>query len=134
MKKGFTLIELICVITILGLIALIAIPTINNMINKSREESYDKQLDNIIDAARTFVSDNYERIPSQNASDYECIWIDTDLQGTGIIEDGDIENPCYQSCDNLEGADTTNRNFTGGVEVRWNGAKYNYIYPSSNCS
>ena len=33
MKKGFTLIQLLAVILILGIIALIAIPTVNKIIN-----------------------------------------------------------------------------------------------------
>ena len=39
MKKGFTLIELLAVILILGIIALIAVPQITNVIEKSRQEA-----------------------------------------------------------------------------------------------
>lgn len=35
-RKGFTLIELLAVILILGIIALIAIPTVNSVIQQSR--------------------------------------------------------------------------------------------------
>ena len=36
MKKGFTLIELLAVILVLGIIALVAVPTINNAIEEAR--------------------------------------------------------------------------------------------------
>ena len=39
MKKGFTLIELLAVILILGIIALIAIPTVNNIIGEAKESN-----------------------------------------------------------------------------------------------
>ena len=47
-KKGFTLIELLAVIIILGLLMLIAIPSVTNYINNSRKNSY-------IDTAKQFI-------------------------------------------------------------------------------
>ena len=40
-KKGFTLIELLAVILILGIIALIAIPTVNKILTEAREGDLD---------------------------------------------------------------------------------------------
>ena len=40
MKKGFSLIELIAVILILGIIALISIPTISEILEQSRIEAF----------------------------------------------------------------------------------------------
>ena len=58
MKRGFTFIELLAVIIILGTISLIATPLITRQIENSRTTSYRVSVQNTIDAAKEYVSKN----------------------------------------------------------------------------
>lgn len=53
-KNGFTLIELLAVILILGIIALIAIPTVNNIIQQARLGAWETTGNNMTDSAETY--------------------------------------------------------------------------------
>lgn len=57
-KKGFTLVELIGVVVILGLIALVAFPALLNQINDSKKQVSDSQKQLIIAAAKNYVDEN----------------------------------------------------------------------------
>ena len=47
MKKGFTLIELMAVVIVLGVLALFVVPTIDKTMKQIREDGYEEQINNI---------------------------------------------------------------------------------------
>lgn len=121
MKKGFTLIELICVITILGLIALIAVPTVGNIINSSKEKAYEDQIATIEKTAKNYMAKNYTELPSQTKDASSCVSINK-MKTAGLLSAEEIKDPRDET------------NITGGVKVTWNGSKYTYEYkPTENC-
>jgi type IV pilus assembly protein PilA len=60
-QKGFTLVELLAVIVILGIIAAIAIPAIGHIIDKTDKKATVSEAVQIIDAAKLYVaSEGYD--------------------------------------------------------------------------
>lgn len=53
-EKGFTLVELLAVIVILGIIVAIAIPAVGSIINRAGDQADDAEIELIIDAARLY--------------------------------------------------------------------------------
>ena len=64
-EKGFTLIELIAVVIILGLIALIAIPYFTGSMKTFREDYYDSLSTTVESAGKEFFKDNTKYLPSK---------------------------------------------------------------------
>ncbi|MGM0864299.1 MAG: type IV pilin protein [Bacillota bacterium] len=60
--RGLTLVELLAVIVILGIIAAIAVPSIGNIIEKSRADAVKAEGIQVLNAAKLFVSS--EGIPT----------------------------------------------------------------------
>ena len=65
-RKGFTLAELLAVITILGVIALIVFPAVNKTIKNSKEKSYNQQIESILSSAENWTMENMTSLSDIN--------------------------------------------------------------------
>lgn len=65
MKKGFTLIELMGVIIIVGMVGLLVIPTVDNVMRTSKQDTYQIQLKTIREGAKNWATDHIESLPEK---------------------------------------------------------------------
>lgn len=122
MKRGFTLIELLAVIVVLGLIAVVITPVITDTLNDSREDAYQKQVDNLIKAANTWSIKNPDKLPSTDNKMF--LSLDT-LTEDGIVEDDEIINPKTRK--KMEGCISISYSST------YNQYEYKYISDNNSC-
>ena len=55
MKKGFTLVELLAVLTLLAFVAIISVPIMDTLLDSSKRKTLDAQTKEIISAAKKYV-------------------------------------------------------------------------------
>lgn len=63
--KGFSLVEILAAIVILGLLSTIAIASVNYILQKAEKEYYKSQKDEIILAAKSYTQDNRNSLPKR---------------------------------------------------------------------
>lgn len=68
-KKGFTLVELLAVIVILGLLMTFAIPSVSRLISRSKNENIDSHRKTLIMAAESYLQNNKEELPKDIGED-----------------------------------------------------------------
>lgn len=88
-KKGFTLIELMGVIVLIGVIAVIAVPVVKETIKSSRQKSYDRQVDFIVKSAKNWSTTNTDLLPDEGSI---LVTLET-LKREGFLENKNIRNP-----------------------------------------
>lgn len=73
MKKGFTLVELLGVIAIIGIMALITVPIITNNLKSASKTDYEKFKNNLYLAAETYIENNSEKYNLNEPDDFVFI-------------------------------------------------------------
>ena len=61
-REGFTLVELLAVIVILAIVLIIAVPGVLSVIQKSKTQAYERQLDMIKEATKLYVTERNKEI------------------------------------------------------------------------
>lgn len=119
MKKGFTLVELLAVIMLLGIISLIAIPSIGKILGRSRQRALEGVKEELIKATKSYTADNLDLLPL-NDGEYICVNVDT-IRNSSYITNDEIIDP------------TTEEPLVGYIKVtylmKYN--NYNYEYALS---
>ncbi len=113
-NKGFTLMELLSVLVIIGIIAVITTTLISSNIRASKEQAYNVQITEIEEAAKKWVSANSDSMDSYNLNTI-CLTIDK-MQKDDILSPNDIKNP------------KTGKKLTGKVEIVYDFDKNQYKY------
>lgn len=113
-NKGFTLVELVAVVAILGLIALVVYPAVGSVIRNAREETYKDQVDVVITAAKEWSVDNATKL-SDDGSVYS-------LPVSQLIDEGYITN------DEVKDPRNSSENLNGNVEIKYNSETKSYVY------
>ena len=89
-KKGFTLVELLGVLVVLGLISVIIVPKVIDSITTSKEAAYQTQVETIENAAKKYGISNDLLYPKEGEKKYIAV---KDLIAVGELSDKEIINP-----------------------------------------
>jgi type II secretion system protein G len=84
-KKGFTLVELMIVIVIIGILAAVAVPKFADMVDKSKEGATKAQLTAIRGALQVYYGDNEGKFPKTTKEQDETPQEDADVLNGSLI-------------------------------------------------
>ena len=113
MKKGFTLVELLAVIVILGMLIAIISPVVTNLLNDSKDSLSEKQLNMIVEGTRKYLVEHPELYPEGNEIASFSV---SNLIENGVFENNKVIDP------------KTKEQLDGCVVVKYNNQYNQYEY------
>lgn len=113
-QKGFTLIEILAVIVILGIVVALFAPKVNSIIKNASKELEKEQINQIINATKKYAVNNTNILPISGTTQITI----QELINKGIIDNEKVINP------------KTKEELTGCVEITYNNNynQYSYTY------
>ena len=121
-KKGFTLVELLAVIVILGLLIAIISPAVMNLINDSEDSLSSQQKKLVVEATKKYMIENSQLLPE--GSDRAIVYM-SDLIDKGVIDNDKIIDP--KSKEEINGCVVVSYN------NEFNQYDYNYSENENDC-
>ena len=89
-NKGFTLVEILAILVILGVIIAIMIPNVNNLIEKNKNNSYNQLIKSIESATKMYISDYRYNITLEDKTCTEASMINIKKVANNDISDSKI--------------------------------------------
>lgn len=114
MKRGFTLVELLAVIGILGILISLTAVTYNDSLKRARQQAYDRQVATIIGLGRDWSLKNSELLVKDEKT--PTIVMLSRLINEGYVNNNKIIDP------------KTEEEMTGCVVITWNSTYQQYEY------
>ena len=84
-RKGFTLVELITTITIIGILSAVAIPMVNKYFLSTKDKTYNTYVTTLYNAARSYLEKNTIFIPTSNEEK------DLEISADTLLKEGYID-------------------------------------------
>ena len=110
-KKGFTLVELLATIIILGLLVTIAYVSVTSILDRGNDSYYESQENMLVLAGREYFADHRSELPKE-IGDTSTVTLETLIKEKYIdpIKDKD-ENACDEKNSGVTAQKITDRDF-----------------------
>lgn len=120
-KNGFTLVELLGVIVILGIIGTLVTPLVVNLINEGKEDVNKMQIETVKRAAKNYANAHvYSLADCDNCVAKELTL--RDLKDEGFLEEKELKDITTDSK-----IDDSSK-----VQIKKENGKYKYVFPVKN--
>lgn len=123
MKKGFTLVELIGVMVILGLMVLVGVPAMTRTLRNTNDDEYNRALTDLYLATESYIEVNRKNFPILDNAGGDVYISLNELKNAGYLR-ANITNPKTEKVFDYKNAVRVFRNLDGTLDYEYNNNYY----------